>query len=64
MNLNRLPRPKKEASQCTLGMLDDEVEVVDLFEAKSQRGWWIMLEEMEDGTREERVRFFKRMNNL
>ena len=55
VNLGKLPRPKKAAKKCDLAMLDDEIEIVDLFEAKTQKGWWIMAEEMPDGTREERV---------
>jgi len=54
VNLGKLPRPKKEAKDCSLKMLEDEDDTLDLFEAKSQKGWWIVIEEMEDGTREER----------
>lgn len=36
-------------------MLEDEKEIIDLFDAKVSKGWWILAEELPDGTREERV---------
>jgi len=52
LDLSKLPRPKKEAKKCTLAQLDAEgEETIDLFEAKMSKGWWAMVEEAEDGTR-------------
>ncbi|XP_057307144.1 myoferlin-like [Hydractinia symbiolongicarpus] len=53
LDLSKLPRPKKQAKKCNLAMLEDNSDTMDLFSAKSVKGWWILVEELEDGTRKE-----------
>ena len=36
-------------------MLEPGAEIIDLFEAKIAKGWWAVLEEGEDGTRNIKV---------
>ena len=52
LDLGKLPRPKKEAKKANLAMLNAEGdELMDLFKAKTVKGWWPMKEETEDGAR-------------
>lgn len=55
-DLSKLPKPAKEAKKATLEMMDaDDDDTIDLFDAKSVKGWWTMVEELEDGTRKVQV---------
>ena len=51
LDLGKLPRPKKEAKKANLAMMNaEDDELMDLFQAKTVKGWWPMKEETEDGT--------------
>jgi len=54
MNLTKLPKPAKEASKATLEMMESD-DTIDLFDATISKGWWTMVEEAEDGTRNPKV---------
>jgi len=49
-DLSKVPKPAKEAKKATLAMMEGD-DTLDLFDAKSIKGWWTMVEEAEDGTR-------------
>lgn len=36
-------------------MLEDGADTIDLFSAKTTKGWWMMIEESDDGIRKEQV---------
>ena len=56
-DLSKLPKPAKEAKKATLAMMDPaDEDTIDLFDAKSVKGWWTMVEELEDGTRKVQVK--------
>ncbi|XP_047127416.1 myoferlin isoform X1 [Hydra vulgaris] len=48
LELSKLPRPMKKAKDCKIEQLNGDF--IDLFEAKQQKGWWIMIENQDDGT--------------
>ena len=55
LNLNAMPRPKKDSSKCSVDQLPDiqtasQVELVSLFDQKRLRGFWPTYNE-QDGTR-------------
>lgn len=53
-DLSKIPKPAKEPKKATLAMMDGD-DTLDLFDAKSVKGWWTMVEELEDGTRKVQV---------
>ena len=55
-DLSKVPKPAKEAKKATLAMMEGG-DTLDLFDAKSIKGWWTMVEEAEDGTRNVKVSF-------
>lgn len=61
-DLSKIPKPAKEAKKATLAMMDGD-DTLDLFDAKSVKGWWTMVEEAEDGTRNVKVGFYEYFEN-
>ena len=50
MDLNRIPRPAKDAKHCKLSMLkkDGSVPTFNIFKQKQSKGWWPMTSKTDD----------------
>lgn len=58
--MSKLVRPKKDPGKC----VKDSNDLMDLFQAKSVKGWWMLLGETEAGGIMPKVKLFEHARNV
>lgn len=58
--MSKLVRPKKDPGKC----VEDSKDLMDLFQAKSVKGWWMLLGETETGGIMPKVKLFEHARNV
>lgn len=58
--MSKLVRPKKDPGKC----VKDSNDLMDLFQAKSVKGWWMLLGETETGGIMPKVKLFEHARNV
>lgn len=58
--MSKLVRPKKDPGKC----VKDSNDLMDLFQVKSVKGWWMLLGETEAGGIMPKVKLFEHARNV